>query len=799
VKITSITVFAKRNLRTIEALVIIFAIIGAAITLAIGGSVKSDTIRIVDVSGSSLPPYGELNSSSTLGFDDNYSKWIPSSSAQVNTTQRSLVVTGVFQSVSTWTSVSLFKNANINITSYPILTANVNLTSGVRYGVRFYAQYLNSTEYNVWWEGSPLDHRPGIGYESVRVNMQREALLATGHSVDSVNKVELYVEDPPFSPQSFQFTLSKLSFESESLGRVSNGQYRAIYYDLKNPPQSNSFFYLNTINLGVTTNASRGAVFSIYFFDGPTVYTSTTASGLVYNPLTSFSLYTFYPNTQQQIFPELLPTSNESIVFVANSGTLENVVINSANFVFLPTTPTPGVSQQELAVYYVYFIFFIFLLPVGLAILIFREFLSRSQVPKVAIIIVLFTGMMCRIALAITTAHVFDMNVLLSSIRGWFQFRNPLGALGPTLPFTFFLYWTAYSPYVLIQLAGFQDVQFLGHAAGVVEAFFVKLFPILMDVLTFFLLLRFRKSGAGFVWATFYFLNPLAIFVSSVWAQYAAATMAFTVWGVYWMSREKYARAALAFVVSGMIELVGFLPYVLLLTRTARMKLYKALLMCGLAIIPVFFYPPEAILIFRISLSLAGFISGQFSNPGSYTLLGNFPQLAILNKLKPLLLSQAIVLGAALVEMYRHRLNVENLVFFIALSSGFSLLFSNLLTSWVWLLPVCLLFATMKGKNDLGAFVLVFGTSMAFLEISYGFGSTYLILGNAGYPIQPPAFETISNGSRIFSIMATVLAVLLLLYLRYGSGQPARTLIRTSGVVLSTYLLLYFWLGVHLV
>ena len=381
-KIESLTIFVRRNLRTIEALVIIFAIVGAAVTLAIGGSVRSDTIRIVDVSNSTSSPYGELNSSSVLGYNDNFSRWVASPTVQVNMMQTSLAVTGVFQNVSTWSAISLFKNQNINITSYPILTLNVSLDPGVRYGIRFYAQYPNGTEYDVWWEGSPLDHRPGMGSESLRVNMQREAVLATAHSVDSVNKMEVYVEDPPYSPQSFQLTLSKLSFESENLGPVSNGQYRAIYYDLKNPPHSNSSFYLNTINLGVTTNATHGTVFSIYFFDGSNVYASTTASRLVYNPLTSFSLYTFYPDIQEQVFPELLPNSNESIVFVATSGTLENAVINSADFVFLPTTTTPSVSQQALGAFYVYFIFFLFLLPVGLAILIFREFLPRSQVPK---------------------------------------------------------------------------------------------------------------------------------------------------------------------------------------------------------------------------------------------------------------------------------------------------------------------------------------------------------------------------------------------------------------------------------
>src|SRR5439155_11575457 len=180
-------------------------------------------------------------------------------------------------------------------------------------------------------------------------------------------------------------------------------------------------------------------------------------------------------------------------------------------------------------------------------------------------------------------AHVFDMNVYLSSDRGSFQFRTPVGSLGPTLPLTFFLYWIGYSPYALLQLLGFGDVHFLGHAAGLLEAVFVKLFPMLMDVVTFLLLFRLRTTGAAFVWATFYFLNPLTIFISSVWGQYVAATMAFIVFGVYCMSRQRNAIAAPAFIVSGMIELLGFLPYTLLLLGLARAKVYKTLLLAALA------------------------------------------------------------------------------------------------------------------------------------------------------------------------------------------------------------------------
>src|SRR5205814_9434984 len=151
------------------------------------------------------------------------------------------------------------------------------------------------------------------------------------------------------------------------------------------------------------------------------------------------------PNVQPQIFPELLPLSNTSIVFVATSGTLQGVTVQYANFEFLPARLTPDLTQQPLGLYYVYFIFFLFLLPVGIAILVFREFLSRKIVAKAGVLVVRVVGVLCRIALAVATAHVFDTNVSLSSTRGWFQFRNPQGGPGPTLPLTYFLYWVSYS------------------------------------------------------------------------------------------------------------------------------------------------------------------------------------------------------------------------------------------------------------------------------------------------------------------------------------------------------------------
>jgi hypothetical protein len=792
--------FSRSGLGTkLELIFVLLILVGAIITLSLGGSVKPSTIQIVHLANATNV-YGETTSG-IIGYNDNFTGWVlgyksPSAGGQVGSYSNALVLNGTFQSYPSTTSIAIFKTVDINITAYPILTVNLSLDVGVGYGIRFFAEYPNGTQYNVWWEASPLDHRPAAESESFRVNMEREAILATTHSVSSLTKLEIYVEDAANSPKSFQFILSKLSFETASFQGVSGSNYRAVYFDLAQIPQQNASWYLNKVNIDATIKANVSSVFSIYIVNSLTISGSTSAAALVFSPLTASSQYTFYPNLQSQIFAELLPLSNASMVFVASSGAFQNVTLNSVDFEFLPITPIPSISQQSLGLYYVYFVFFLFLLPVGIAILVFREFLSRNRVPRASIATVFGFGLLCRIALAITTAHVFDINVYLTSTRGWFQFRDPAASLGPTLPFSFFLYWIGYSPYAILQLAGFQDAQFLANAAGVVEGVFVKLFPMAMDALTFFLLFRFRRNGQAFVWATFYFLNPLAIFVSSVWGQYEAASGAFILWGVYWMTRQKNTRSALLFVMSGMVELIGFLPYTLLMLRTARLKLYKTLPFIALAALPVAIYPPETNLIFRLLLGLIGFSSSQFAGPGLYNVFGSFPQLSFVHQFKPLLLSQAIILGAAFFETYRQRMSTERLVFYLTVSFVFVLLFSNLLASWVWLLPMSLLYATIKEKHDLGAYMLVFGTATAFLEVSNTSGSAYLLLGNVGFPILP-AIEAINNRVQLFSVMVAFLAIILLFMLRYGSGSGRATMLRTSVLAFSLYLLLYFWLGVY--
>src|SRR5439155_12366001 len=216
--------------------------------------------------------------------------------------------------------------------------------------------------------------------------------------------------------------------------------YRAIYLNLGNVSNYNSSWTLNRINVGVTLTATPGSAFSVYLVAQGAIFTSSTAQLIPYYPYTSSSEITFYPNRNVALFPELLPPWNYSIVLVAGNGYIESFHMNYANLVFLPApADTPLLSSQSLGFYYSYFILFLFLLPAGIAVLVWHQFFRLQSVSRLWIGVALAVGLFCRFAIAGITAHVFDTTTYLASARAWFQYGNPSGSLGPTLPVTFFL------------------------------------------------------------------------------------------------------------------------------------------------------------------------------------------------------------------------------------------------------------------------------------------------------------------------------------------------------------------------
>src|SRR5262249_8155164 len=147
--------------------------------------------------------------------------------------------------------------------------------------------------------------------------------------------------------------------------------------------------------------------------------------------------------------------------------------------------------------------------------------------------------------------------------------------------------------------------------------------PITADVFVFASLLLFRKTGKTLVWAAFFFLNPLAIFSSSVTGHYDSAVMFLVVVGCIWFFEGRTIRAGFIFFVSSLLQFLGLIPYFLIIIRSSVEKRYR--LSLGLASIGLltFAYGPQREVSYRIILSVLGLTNSPQFSAGSYTLIGS--------------------------------------------------------------------------------------------------------------------------------------------------------------------------------
>jgi hypothetical protein len=775
-------------MRRVAIVALAFLVLASVLTIGMRGAVNPQTIRVVDAKGHSTS-YGESDSASRIGYEENFSGWYigyldQNVKVQPIASSGALTIQGEFQSASRSSSVAVFKHVNIDLASFPLLEARLNALTGVNYGLRFYSHYSNGTIANLWWEDSPLDHRSGVGPETIRANLEYHAALATGQSVGFLDYLELYVEAGPNTAKSFALSLTQFDLRSDALIPLSSaGEFRAAYVDMGAVVQPRMPWHLDKVQLAVTVTATGGTVLEMFLVQGSRVFSSLNPSPYVYSALNQYNEFTFYPSALVKIFPELLPSSNSSLVLLAETGSILSLAVDSLNLVFLPSpSSSSAISPQTFASYYAYLVSFLFCVPVAVALLVFWRFFPRERIGKAPIVLVAVAGLLCRFAIVPIAAHRFDINVFLTSARSWFQYGSPSGSIGPTLSLTYLFYWIPYSFYALLQMLGFHDVFLLGHQEGIVEGAFIRMFPIAADALVFMVLLRVGREGRGLVWATFYLLNPLAIYISAVWGQYDAASVALIALGIYFLTRGTTGRAGLMFVLSGMLQLIGFIPYSLTLLRTAIEKKYYTILALTSALLLTIAYWPETLLLYLIVLAFFGATKSlTLAGPGLYTLIGSFSSLSFISTAHPLILSLGTIGTVATFHAAKGKMTPDVTLLYTGLVSVALLVFSDILASWVWLLPLVLFYAALKGKEALGVFSLVFGTSTAFLMMSFTVGSRYLLTGNPSYPIVP-AVESLSHGIQIFSISVTALTMILLLLMWRGRGNATRTLALTAGV-----------------
>ncbi len=207
-------------------------------------------------------------------------------------------------------------------------------------------------------------------------------------------------------------------------------------------------------------------------------------------------------------------------------------------------------------------------------------------------------------------------------------------------------------------------------------------------------------------------------------------------------------------------------------------------------------YVPQANALYRLVLGISGLTSTQFSLAGKYSLVGIFAPSALVSQLHLLLLAGAILGLSVFLDLRKGRLDSERIVLYTGLSAVVFLLLSNLVAEWLWLLPIGIVYSILRSNDRLGGFMLIFGTVLAFVEISYTAGSAYYLLG-ASSSTQLTVLEVVSHGTYIFAIMSTTLTGFFLAYAKLGRNLGAVNLRRSSLLLLTIFILVYFWVGVY--
>ncbi|MDG6923648.1 MAG: hypothetical protein JRN67_10205, partial [Nitrososphaerota archaeon] len=778
----------------VRVLLLSTLIIALILTFGLRGEVPPKTIEVIDGTKYIQPIYDE-GQTQIVGYADNLQNWtisqtIGTSTLESVTLGNGLVINGTFPPNGGQQAVRITKEVEVNLTAYPAVDISFKL-SGTSMGVNFQT-VESSTSYSA---GSLV-----LGANGNLQNI-RTTLLSEGVQSNAKVLIEFYVNEGPGTSQvDFSLQVKSLQFLGYQTSQMNgNSGFHSAYLAFNSSmPLGNSSWPLNHINLDASVNASDGATYDLFLINGSHVYDEGTYK---FSPTIYTYEYTLTPQhllTQSEIdsFNGTLPETRgeATIAIVATSGYLINVSVQYARFIFLaePQSYSSVFVQNNLDGYlYAYVISFLFIVPLLSVFYIYQKFRGGGFSQKHIILAVLL-GTISRLALAPITSHPYDTLVYVASARAWFQYGIPNISLGPTLPLTFFLYRIPYSFYALLQFAGLHDLHFMGHTQGMLETVFIKAFPMIADYAVFYFLIQFDKTDSriGSLFGAFYLLNPLSIYISAVWGQYEAATLAFIVMG-FWVlvNRNTNIRTQLItsilLTLSAMLELFAIIPLIFIIIRSFFAKPFKASnpLVLAAPLLLFFVYQPEWHAAYLVFLSVIGAIPVLgFSTPSIYSLAGAFPWISNYHFL---LISLFLI---ALGFIVYARFDIETTLSFTMGAFLSMLLFGNQLVQWWGLvLPLAFLIALRQRKYSLGIFMPIFGAFVTFVALSYAQGSGYMTLGNQQLELAP-LIESVKNNIPIYSLSSGVAALLLVIYMIKGSSSGEHTMRNSSILLLSLFI-----------
>ncbi len=289
-------------------------------------------IQAVNATQYLLPLYGEDHSASLLSIG-NYTKWSlnpsPSTQAALTPSTNKLTLDGTFPASSNPSAVSISRSFVANISQYPILYVQMNVSKGVSYGIRFDTQNPDGSFTAIWRDTDALNHRQGTGQrENVQVNMIQVINANTNKSIDSLSRVTVYVERVPgVNPTDFSLQLASFEFLNYKLEPAqSRGLYHALYLTLNSTASTSSLSTLQSIRVEGRLEASPNAAYVLYLIDRSVVYRAGTYT---YDASTTDQVYVVSSRERLNSFPDNLPMGVRSVVIVSASGTLYQFNVKS--------------------------------------------------------------------------------------------------------------------------------------------------------------------------------------------------------------------------------------------------------------------------------------------------------------------------------------------------------------------------------------------------------------------------------------------------------------------------------------
>ncbi len=517
-----------------------------------------------------------------------------------------LCLSGKFDDSTTPQYVEIYRRLEVRTFDFPIFRVNVSVSSGAIYHIRFVGRDSFGAKHNVWWESSPLDDLRGESrWETRVVDLKEFSKEATGEPVPLLTRIQ-FVLDKPYSLENTpekSLCIASISFSAETpnLERVDGQDAHvaagcevfAAIISLPREHLPTGSWRVNWVSITYTLASESEFQYQMLLLSSRDSAFFVNAEGpVLISHRESFSdVYRLDAIAEREIqFSEemlvLKPVMSDFSVLISKKGIaptgsltfrLKSIELmlwtdhNASRIIPSNAELAAATTGVGIAVIIVPTIL-LSTLSLGL-----RQPLSRHRwiLERAA----LCYGILVRFALAPFTGHQYDVQVWTQSMRLFYESGVVEVALFP-LPFTYYSLLLSYSPYALLRVLRFQDVAFSSHVPGMLESVFIKTPFILSDLVVLYALSRIferlRSAGVnrseGFTFGLMYFLNPLAIYLSSVWGMCDSIAIALFFAGIYFWMRERPLLSALSYVMSGLTKGFGFIGLIPLSIESFRKR-----------------------------------------------------------------------------------------------------------------------------------------------------------------------------------------------------------------------------------